>query len=40
MKGGRRYIAHDDLLAMLRTKLVGHRQQRQTGRLGRFRKSA
>ncbi|WP_382307312.1 hypothetical protein [Herbiconiux sp. UC225_62] len=34
--GGRRYIAHDDLLATLRTKLIGHRQQRSTGRAGRF----
>lgn len=39
MKGGRRYIAHDDLLAMLRVKLTSHRQQRATGRLGRFRQS-
>lgn len=34
--GGRRYITHDDLLAMLRSKLTGHRAQRQTGKAGRF----
>lgn len=37
--GGRRYITHDDLLAMFRMRLVNHRQQRATGKSGRFRES-
>jgi hypothetical protein len=34
--GGRRYISHDDLLAMFRVRLVNRREQRASGKSGRF----